>query len=226
MAEMAAAAASSSSAAAAAPSASAPAAASSSSSSPSNSFYLRYYVGHQGRFGHEFLEFEFRPDGRLRYANNSSYKGDGMIRKECRVHPAVMDEIRRIVRASQVMKADDAKWPEPDKVGRQELEVVLDGEHISFTCSKVGSLSDIAATAETGDPERCAGLQPRLSRAQAPCHPAPATPVLTRSHPPHHPPHAPLPLRSLKAFYYLAQDLKCLVFSLISLHFKIKPLGG
>ena len=35
----------------------------------------------------------------------------------------------------------------------------------------------------------------------------------------------PLP-RSLKAFYYLAQDLKCLVFSLISLHFKIKPLGG
>ena len=28
-------------------------------------FYLRYYVGHKGKFGHEFLEFEFRPDGRL-----------------------------------------------------------------------------------------------------------------------------------------------------------------
>jgi len=28
----------------------------------------------------------------------------------------------------------------------------------------------------------------------------------------------------LKLFYYLAQDLKCLVFSLISLHFKIKPI--
>ena len=26
-------------------------------------FYLRYYVGHKGKFGHEFLEFEFRPDG-------------------------------------------------------------------------------------------------------------------------------------------------------------------
>lgn len=25
-------------------------------------FYLRYYVGHKGKFGHEFLEFEFRPD--------------------------------------------------------------------------------------------------------------------------------------------------------------------
>ena len=29
-------------------------------------FYLRYYVGHQGKFGHEFLEFEFRPDGKVR----------------------------------------------------------------------------------------------------------------------------------------------------------------
>ncbi len=28
-------------------------------------FYLRYYVGHKGKFGHEFLEFEFRPDGML-----------------------------------------------------------------------------------------------------------------------------------------------------------------
>ena len=28
-------------------------------------FYLRYYVGHKGKFGHEFLEFEFRPDGTL-----------------------------------------------------------------------------------------------------------------------------------------------------------------
>ena len=29
-------------------------------------FYLRYYVGHKGKFGHEFLEFEFRPDGEQR----------------------------------------------------------------------------------------------------------------------------------------------------------------
>ena len=28
-------------------------------------FYLRYYVGHKGKFGHEFLEFEFRPDGKF-----------------------------------------------------------------------------------------------------------------------------------------------------------------
>ena len=28
----------------------------------------------------------------------------------------------------------------------------------------------------------------------------------------------------LRVFYYLVQDLKCLVFSLIGLHFKIKPI--
>ena len=32
---------------------------------PVSDFYLRYYVGHKGKFGHEFLEFEFRPDGQV-----------------------------------------------------------------------------------------------------------------------------------------------------------------
>lgn len=32
----------------------------------SDDFYLRYYVGHKGKFGHEFLEFEFTKDGRVR----------------------------------------------------------------------------------------------------------------------------------------------------------------
>jgi protein mago nashi len=45
-------------------------------------FYLRYYVGHKGKFGHEFLEFEVRGDGRLRYSNNSQYKAENLIRKE------------------------------------------------------------------------------------------------------------------------------------------------
>ena len=26
-------------------------------------FYLRFYIGHKGKFGHEFFEFEFQPDG-------------------------------------------------------------------------------------------------------------------------------------------------------------------
>lgn len=174
-------------------------------------FYIRYYVGHKGKFGHEFLEFEFRPDGKLRYANNSNYKNDTMIRKEAyawgwvfepkkcqkirllgpifwvfwttlplpQVSPELLLELKRIVDDAEIMKENDALWPAPDKVGRQELEILIGDEHISFTTSKIGSLLDINASR---DPD------------------------------------------GLRAFYYLVQDLKCMVFSLIGLHFKIKPI--
>lgn len=36
--------------------------------SGADDFYVRYYVGHKGKFGHEFLEFEFRPDGKVSMA--------------------------------------------------------------------------------------------------------------------------------------------------------------
>lgn len=85
----------------------------------SSDFYIRYYVGHKGKFGHEFLEFEFRPDGKLRYANNSNYKNDTMIRKEAYVHPCVMEELKRIIVDSEIMHEDDRLWPQPDRVGRQ-----------------------------------------------------------------------------------------------------------
>lgn len=39
-------------------------------------FYLRYYVGHKGKFGHEFLEFEFRPDGERRAGPAGGGRGD------------------------------------------------------------------------------------------------------------------------------------------------------
>ncbi|URD83045.1 Adhesion regulating molecule [Musa troglodytarum] len=113
-------------------------------------FYLRYYVGHKGKFGHEFLEFEFRPDGKLRYANNSNYKNDTMIRKEVFVSPAVLRECRRIIADSEIMREDDNNWPPPDRVGRQELEIVMNNEHISFTTSKIGSLVDVQGSQ---DPE-------------------------------------------------------------------------
>lgn len=67
-------------------------------------FYIRYYVGHRGKFGHEFLEYEFLPDGKLRYANNSNYKNDTMIRKEAFVSPSVLAELRRIVEESDILK--------------------------------------------------------------------------------------------------------------------------
>ncbi|KAL8746901.1 MAG: hypothetical protein Q9190_001132 [Brigantiaea leucoxantha] len=146
-------------------------------------FYLRYYSGHSGRFGHEFLEFDFRSlgDGRsasARYANNSNYRNDSLIRKEMCVSSLMIAQIKHIIKESEIMKEDDSKWPEKNKDGRQELEIRLGNEHISFETAKIGSLVDVT---ESADPE------------------------------------------GLRVFYYLVQDLKALVFSLISLHFKGKP---
>ncbi|KAA0168488.1 hypothetical protein FNF27_00930 [Cafeteria roenbergensis] len=152
---------------------------------PSPPFYVRYYVGHRGKFGHEFLELEITaaPDGkgpgRLRYANQSSYKKGSRIRKEAWISNAVVAEAERIVREACVIECDDEQWPEPDEVGRQELEVVTKDEHICFACAKVGTLAQAQAC---DDP------------------------------------------KGLTRFYYLSQDLKALVFGLISMHFKIKPI--
>eukprot|EP00298_Acanthocystis_sp_HF-20_P021166 c27343_g1_i1.p1 GENE.c27343_g1_i1~~c27343_g1_i1.p1 ORF type:complete len:147 (+),score=33.36 c27343_g1_i1:57-497(+) len=142
-------------------------------------FYVRYYVGHHGRFGHEFLEFEFRPDGLLRYANNSNYKNETMIRKQVYCSEALLKQVKKIIEDSEILKEDDNLWPPPTRVGRQELEIVCGNEHVSFTTSKIGSILDVQ---ESKDPE------------------------------------------GLRTFYYLVQDLKCLVFSAVSLHFRIKPI--
>lgn len=48
------------------------------------------------------------------------------------VSTLVVDEIKRIVKSSEIMKEDDAKWPQKNKDGRQELEIRLGSEHISF----------------------------------------------------------------------------------------------
>lgn len=50
------------------------------------------------------MEFEFRPDGRLRYANNSNYKNDTMIRKEVKVSPAVLEAARSIIVDSEILE--------------------------------------------------------------------------------------------------------------------------
>lgn len=148
-------------------------------------------------------DFSLMYKGKLRYANNSNYKNDTMIRKEAYVHKAVLEELKRIIEDSEITKEDDTLWPNPDRVGRQvgfvscnifafnifltfmtfyfiqELEIVLGEDHISFTTSKIGSLIDVNDCKDSD---------------------------------------------GLRSFYYLVQDLKCLVFSLIGLHFKIKPI--
>jgi len=51
-----------------------------------------------------------------------------MIRKEAYVHKAVLEELKRIIEDSEIMKEDDTMWPNPDRVGRQvrlDLEMCL-----------------------------------------------------------------------------------------------------
>ncbi|KAI9291586.1 Mago nashi protein [Neoconidiobolus thromboides FSU 785] len=147
---------------------------------PKDSFYLRYYTGHtNNKSGHEFLEFEIKGDGRCRYANNSNYRNDSLIRKEFSISPIVIEEIKKIIQDSEVFDCDDENWPEKDNEGRQELEIKIGEHHIAFETSKLFSLSQVTSSK---DP---AGLE---------------------------------------KFYFLVQDLKCLIISLISLHFKIKPI--
>lgn len=156
-------------------------------------FYLRYYVGHKGKFGHEFLEFEMRPNGLLRYANNSNYRNDSLIRKQLTLSPLALQEFMHMIRISgilaqhpnQTMLREEERvlipprWPEPDRDGRQELEIVLDGKHVRIITGKLGS---IVRVQQSGDPE------------------------------------------ALATFYYLVQDLRALMFALISMHFKVKPV--
>ena len=142
-------------------------------------FYLRYFVGHKGRYGHEFLEFELKADGRLRYGNNSNYRSDGLIRREVYINNIVIDDIKRIIDESEIMIQNDSKWPEPGSGGRQELEIIIGDNHICFVTNKIGSFNDVN---ESEDP---AGM---------------------------------------RILYYFIQDIKCLVFSLITLHFRVKPV--
>uniref|UniRef100_A0A8I3WYP1 Protein mago nashi homolog 2 n=1 Tax=Callithrix jacchus TaxID=9483 RepID=A0A8I3WYP1_CALJA len=113
-------------------------------------FYLHYYMEHKGRFGHEFLEFKFWLDRKLRCAKNSNYKNDVMIRKEAYVHKSVMEQLKRIIDDSEITKEGDALWPTPDRVGQQELEIVIRDEHISFATSKISYLIDVN---QSKDPE-------------------------------------------------------------------------
>ena len=142
--------------------------------------------GHRGQFGHEYLEFEFRTDGMLRYANRSRYgarRSDSseIIRKQMHVSPAVLAEARRIVADSGIAKESDRDWPEGNEHdGTQELEIVDGDEHVNFETAKIGSLLDVNSSK---DPE------------------------------------------GLRTMYYLVQDLKCFVFSLINVHMKTRPLG-
>ena len=41
------------------------------------------------------------------------------------------------------MREDDNKWPPPDRVGKQELEIKLKGDHVCFNTTKLGSVLQV-----------------------------------------------------------------------------------
>jgi hypothetical protein len=56
----------------------------------------------------------------LRYANNSNYKNDKLIRKEMFVSPEIIKEVQRIIADSEITKEDDREWPEADRCETKE----------------------------------------------------------------------------------------------------------
>jgi protein mago nashi len=48
------------------------------------------------------------------------------------VSSIIIAEIKRMIKESEIMKEDDTNWPQKNKDGRQELEIRLGNEHISF----------------------------------------------------------------------------------------------
>ena len=44
----------------------------------------------------------------------------------------MIQEIKRIIKESEITKEDDSKWPQKNKDGRQELEIRMGSEHIQF----------------------------------------------------------------------------------------------
>lgn len=56
---------------------------------------------------------------------------------------AVIEEIRRIILDSEISQESDRDWPEPNRNGKQELEIRLGNQHLEFETAKLGALSEI-----------------------------------------------------------------------------------
>lgn len=125
------------------------------------------------------------------------------------------------------VREDDSKWPQKNKDGRQELEIRFGNEHISFevcwssilsVCWHTGYatatiLSLFLWLRDTGYWILDTGCSISLTYTDTDFQTAKIGSLVdvTESADP----------EGLRVFYYLVQDLKALIFSLISLHFKV-----
>jgi hypothetical protein len=62
----------------------------------------------------------------------------------------MISEIKRIIKDSEIMKEDDSKWPQKNKDGRQELEIRLGNEQISFEVRAKSRVCTCACTTDVG----------------------------------------------------------------------------
>ena len=130
------------------------------------------------------------------------------------VSALVIEEIRRVIKSSEIMKCASplpvsSAPANPAQGGRQEVAAEEQGRQ-----------------AGARDPVR---QRARVLRGRFPL--APCYCCRTTTNPPQTAKIGSLvdvsesaDPEGLRVFYYLVQDLKALVFSLISLHFKIKPI--
>lgn len=97
-------------------------------------FYLEYYSGHQGKFGHEFLELsvEMKPGmkcGLVRYKNNSHYRSDDTITKRLDISLSVVRVLVSMVKESEILLENDTKWPQKNRDGKQSLKIRMGREN-------------------------------------------------------------------------------------------------
>ena len=180
-----------------------------------------------------YVEFDFRAqgDGRsasARYANNSNYRNDSLIRKESEsaqtlrsrsltfytvcVSSLLLAEIKRIIKESEIMKyvgllsrmsLNTESWlGRMIPSGRRRIRMgarswrsngVMSTYHL-----RSASLNPVNGALWSTDRCQTAKIGSLVD--------------VTESADP----------EGLRVFYYLVQDLKALVFSLISLHFKVR----
>lgn len=104
---------------------------------------LRYYAGHEGSFGLEYLEFAVYSGGQIVYKNDSRYKQETVIERSCVVRPIVIEYIVDLIRRSKILHQPREGWPQPGKNGCHELEIRLEGARTRFVTCELGSRSDV-----------------------------------------------------------------------------------
>ena len=72
------------------------------------------------------------PSSAKRVGQTEDSRGPCSDRCLVSVSALLIQEIKRIIKDSEIMKEDDSKWPQKNKDGRQELEIRIGSEHIQF----------------------------------------------------------------------------------------------